>query len=138
MAKYTITHTCGHDEEVQIYGPEKERPGKAAWMAKQPCVACKREAQASVASVQAVGLGLVDLQGSEKQIAWAKTIRQEFVTAFERRFSGAQGSADESARAMKAFIAVLNAHPDARFWIDHRGESVRLFAKEYEAEYAKK
>ena len=35
MAWYTVNYKCGHTGEVQIYGKESERPGKAKWMGEQ-------------------------------------------------------------------------------------------------------
>ena len=68
MSKYTITHACGHEETVQLYGPYKDRERKAAWMADQECPECR--VAAKVAAARAKGL----TEGTDKQIAWAADI----------------------------------------------------------------
>ncbi len=34
MAKYGVTYSCGHEGQVQLYGPQKERDRKLEWMAR--------------------------------------------------------------------------------------------------------
>ena len=50
MAKYDITHTCGHSRTVALYGKLNERERKIEWMASQDCPSCwaakKRESDA--------------------------------------------------------------------------------------------
>ena len=65
MSKYTITHACGHEETVQLYGAMKDRERKAAWMAEQDCQECRVKARAEAAKAK----GLTE--GTDKQIAWA-------------------------------------------------------------------
>ena len=65
MSKYTITHACGHEETVQLYGPTKDRDRKAAWMEEQDCPECRAKARAEAAKAK----GLTE--GTDKQIAWA-------------------------------------------------------------------
>ena len=45
MAKYTITHSCGHDSEEQLYGPTRDREGRIEWLSNRPCTACWRTAK---------------------------------------------------------------------------------------------
>ena len=40
MAKCTINYICGHSEEIQLYGPNRERERKAAWMEGNDCKVC--------------------------------------------------------------------------------------------------
>ena len=42
MAQYTATCGCGHKVDIQLYGPERERARKLAWMRspKGMCNAC--------------------------------------------------------------------------------------------------
>lgn len=84
MAKYTINHECGHQAEVQLFGKHSERDRKIAWLEGQDCPSCRstrlaagRAAQAEQDGQTAHLAGLPVLQGSEKQVAWAETIRLE-------------------------------------------------------------
>lgn len=45
MAKYTITHTCGCHETVQLFGKECERQRKIDFLETLPCVDCQRKAE---------------------------------------------------------------------------------------------
>lgn len=40
MAKYTISHLCGHDQVHQLIGPHRDRDAKIQWMQGKPCSAC--------------------------------------------------------------------------------------------------
>lgn len=50
MAKYVVTHSCGHTQVHMLFGPTKDRERKLEWMATQPCTECwaaqKREEEA--------------------------------------------------------------------------------------------
>ena len=41
MAKYSVTHSCGHEREYALYGPHKDRDRKRAWLSKQDCPMCR-------------------------------------------------------------------------------------------------
>lgn len=45
MAKYIVTHACGHSRQVQIIGPGKDRDRKIAWMQGRDCPDCDRSAK---------------------------------------------------------------------------------------------
>ena len=106
MSKYTIVHECcGYTEEVQIYGKESERPAKAAYLAKQPCIKCRAKA--------ARESGITE--GSDKQVAWAKDIRDGMIAKLDayRGFAQADALADLATEW-------IDAHHDARWYIDNR------------------
>lgn len=73
MAKYTVTHTCGHTEDVQLFGAEKERARRLSGMRNRLCATCEAEQAAESAKAS----GLIPLTGSDKQIAWGNQIRAE-------------------------------------------------------------
>ena len=77
MAKYTVTHTCGHTQEVNLFGKHTERDRRIAWLETQLCPECKRKQELENAKAQASGLP--ELTGSEKQIEWAMVIRQKWI-----------------------------------------------------------
>lgn len=86
MAKYTIQHSCGHEETRQLYGKTSDRERKIAWLEDQPCSECyqkqlaeERQAENKAAADENKAAGLPELQGSKKQIPWAETIRKKFV-----------------------------------------------------------
>lgn len=73
--KMSITRSCGHSTEEQLYGSHQERSRREAWLREQPCLSCQREAGHEMAREQAAATGLPTLDGTPKQVAWAMTIR---------------------------------------------------------------
>ena len=129
MAKTMITRTCGHTETVNISGPVKGREGQERYEASKCCAACYATRQAAArqtanaaAAVQAQAAGLPALTGSDKQTAWAVTIRQTCISAAaamsaSSRAAGAGAMADRLDNAMDSWVA---SHTAAAYWIDRR------------------
>lgn len=131
MAQWTITRTCGHAVTEQIYGKSADRERRANWLAAQPCTTCKRTAE--LAEAQAASTDLPALVGSDKQIAWATTIRHAGLASieatlreFERQATGIPAETIEQQRALfRAYRETLVGQTSAAWWIDHRDESGR-------------
>lgn len=108
MAKYTVTHSCGHDEIHNLTGPHKNREW---WLENvgpvRLCSDCYHEekqnqyADQSARSAEAAQVaGLPALTGSEKQIAWAETLRSAFLA------SALQYDLAAALRDLKTFVAI--------------------------------
>lgn len=80
MAKYDVTHTCGHVAIHALYGPVRDRQRRIGWLEGQPCTECWREQQQSAAEATSQEMALPALKGTEKQIAWAERIRAGFLS----------------------------------------------------------
>jgi hypothetical protein len=125
MASYTITWSCGHTSEKQLFGPGKDRDSYIEWASLHGiCPACyaieqerqrkakieldKLAAQESAGRLQDQGIILPALAGTEKQIPWAKDIRAKLLDS-------------PIAWAVKA---VMERNPElvlkAKYWIDRR------------------
>jgi hypothetical protein len=137
MAKYTITHTCGHTEEVQLFGKMEDRERKIKWLESQECDECRKAKANAEAAAAKEARGLADLEGSEKQIAWANTIREK---AYKCVDALAPFASNPQAKAMMdGWKAKMDAETSAKWWIDNRNdlptdshpaaarESVRMF-----------
>lgn len=105
MAKYTITHVCGHTSTADLWGTVATRQSRADKLGEKPCPAClaaarqaEHAAQSTKAAQEAQAAGLPALTGSPKQIAWAETLRAE---ALQR---AKDAGADETMRRMQAEI----------------------------------
>ena len=108
----TITHACGHQEEIQVFGKRADRERKIAWLEAQVCAEC-RAAEAAEASK---ATGMAALVGSPKQIAWAEDIRGETMDAI-----ATLKTRTESESALKdRVIAYLGGITSAEWWIDNR------------------
>jgi hypothetical protein len=112
VAQHTITRRCGHDETIQIYGPNAhgERKERAEWESGRLCRDCFRVAQPAEQAELAYELGLPEIsEGSQRQRAWAEALRATAVKELGERVRE------------PAVREVLLALTDARWWIDQRG-----------------
>ena len=131
MAKYTITYKCEHEGEVNIVGPEKERPGKRSWLATQLCPDCRRIAYTLDVEAWTAKSGLVTLTGTEKQVAWANKIRKFMIEGMEEYVESANAhpehpDADYILRGYKWTFQQANA----TWWIDRKNHTGRTLLKE--------
>lgn len=86
MAWFYGTFSCGHEGRVNITGPTKNRQWIADRKFERLCPECyekqlktKFESERVEALEKAKEMELPELTGSEKQIAWAVTLRQKFI-----------------------------------------------------------
>jgi len=92
MAWYDINYNCGHTGREQIYGKINGREGRATWIGQhKSCPDCyqaqilaDRQAKDEAAKKAAEEQGLPALVGSDKQIVWAETIRQEKIARINK------------------------------------------------------
>ena len=119
MAKYTITYKCGHTEEMQLFGKMNDRDRKIAWYATQDCPECK----AAAARAAAKERGLVELEGTAKQIVWAEQIRAKFLELSEQIKKQLETKAEDH-RVLELFAVLDDAknNSKASFWIDNRDD----------------
>lgn len=125
----TITHACGHQEEIQVFGKRADRERKIAWLESQVCAEC-RAAEAAEASKAA---GMAALTGSAKQIAWAEDLRSETMDAI----AALKTRTDNEAAHKDRVIAYLGGITSAEWWIDNRfyaGAKMSRRAVEHAAE----
>lgn len=80
MAKYEIHHCCGHVRTVNLYGKTADRNRTIEWLESQPCPDCKREEENEANAKKAAAENRPVLTGSEKQVAWANTIRENTIS----------------------------------------------------------
>lgn len=116
-----VTYKCGHVAEVQLFGKMEDREKKIAWYATIDCPECQAEAKAE----EAKAAGLPELTGSEKQIAWALSIRQKFVDEVEAiktetlskiREEKAEWFVSQADKAKQNHLQKT----EAKYWIDNR------------------
>jgi hypothetical protein len=125
MPWYPITHSCGHEQRLRLEGGRRGQ-WKADKEAENPCPDClqkEREKANAASAAEAAALGLPALQGSERQVAWATTLRSETLAMIDdgmREFlAGAVG--DQADAVVDAVRATLLAETDAGRWIELRG-----------------
>lgn len=124
MAKYEVERACGHIETVDLYGPSKNREWRLENVeAEKLCEECykaklaeERELANKQAAEAAQAQGLPELEGTEKQIAWAETIRQEILAAIDDYIL------EDEAKDPRVIEIVnhIKGKTSASWWIDHR------------------
>jgi hypothetical protein len=88
MAHYDVHYSCGHTADIQLFGPNRERQRRLEWLESQGlCPGCFRDKKArenaeqnAAAESWSAQEGLPVLDGTQKQCAWAETIRQKALT----------------------------------------------------------
>lgn len=130
MAKYEITRSCGHTETVQIGGPVNNRERLAERESERLCadcyrakVAAERAAESERAAAAAKATGLPELTGSEKQIAWAESIRAkaaETLGALRPMLEAAPAANRAAAEIALAIISETMGRAGAHDWIETR------------------
>lgn len=136
MAKYDVTHSCGHTVEISLYGKHTERDRRLAYEAARKCAACHsasvaaaRASESSKAAEAAKAADLPSLVGSPKQIAWAETIRAEKLHGLRelqvlvRDYPVPAPAA--TITALDTLATKLTTETSSRYWIEHRDCSAR-------------
>ena len=131
--KYNVKFSCGHTVEMQLYGSTRDRERKIEWYEKQVCPDCYKKqlaeerAKATVEAAEAAKTNnLPELTGSEKQVAWALTIRQNILS-----WLGNDRHQDKESKELYNKTIKMT---DAKWWIDYRNSSwidIKIFFKEH-------
>lgn len=143
MAWYYGEFSCGHEGRVNIIGPGKDREWKKERAFEKMCPDCwevhlkeERERKNREAEEKAKEMELPELTGSDKQIAWANTLRQKLIDGFEREL------VDYENRQIKSYYKmnisnikeneikqirdyILENKTSSKFYIDNRYYSAR-------------
>ena len=127
MAKYNVTHSCGHEHEYKLFGKTRERDGKMAWLARQECPECRRKAAEEAAKVATEGMELPELEGSEKQVKWANTIRGQFINAIRTYNETCAFGAGNPRIDVDKALSIIASVKTARDFIDNRDMDVLAF-----------
>jgi hypothetical protein len=125
MAKYQVNcSVCGSNFERVLFGPGKDRE----WKLNQPqtCPDCwekqkieKREK--ANAEAREFGKSLPALDGSEKQIAWAESLRKTAIEKVEKYFAEKENpELPEAGIVIPVIIRNYREIPNAKFWIENR------------------
>ena len=150
MAQYDVWHSCGHMEHVSLFGKMTERDRAMTRMEQQECHECYVARRTAEAQADAEREALPTLTGTEKQVAWALSIRQTALASLDQAFIAHTASVlrrfgvltpeelPDEQRAqyasgmgkIQASVAALKRQTEARYWIDRRHLSGREWALE--------
>lgn len=145
MSWYYGTFSCGHEGRVNIVGPVKHRQWKADIQFEKMCPDCyekhlaaERERMNKEAAEKAKEMELPELIGTEKQVAWAITIRQDLIDKFEKiddkyfelakeEYEELENVKLEDIKIIKDYI--LTQKTEARWYIDYRNKIFKAIAE---------
>lgn len=129
MAKYTVEFSCGHTDTIDLVGPYEERYKKIEFFEREGlCPDCykkknKKNREKTIAAYKEK-YNLCNMEGTEKQIAWAEDIRKEFFTHFDD--IDLEKIKNENKALIKATITYFANITSSKFWIDNRDDSLFL------------
>lgn len=121
MAWYYGTYSCGHEGRVNVIGKMSERQWKIDRHFEGICEECKakeREEANKKSTEKSKEYDFPELSGTEKQIAWANTIRMNFYE-----------------NCMYEYVDpddIIHNETEAKFWIDNRGMTPNFVKKYHE------
>lgn len=150
MAWYYGTYGCGHEGRVNIIGPGKDREWKKERAFSGLCPECyrkkveeERATKNEESEKEAEEMELPELSGSPKQVAWANTIRVEFIKKFSDKIAQTISKGKKFVRIvefgecvtyklsdLQEIEKILMNKTEARFWIDHRNYTLLMYVKE--------
>ena len=120
MAQYDITYKCGHTIRKQLIGKINDRMSYIEWCKDNLCPECVKKHSIEKADKVAKEMGLPELAGSEKQIAWAKTIRNNAIETIN--YLLCKKIADDKKELFMGIVdKYLFQQTSAKWWIDNRG-----------------
>ena len=129
MAWYYGTYSCGHDGRVNIIGPTKLRQWIADRKFEGLCPDCygkylqeQREKSNAEAAEKAKEMELPELKGTEKQVAWANTLRQKMIDAVEEKLKYIEERHGNPELANGILNFILTNKTNASWYIDNRHE----------------
>lgn len=140
--KYQVTGSCGHTYTTQLFGPGKNREYWLSRLAEEPCEECKEAARKAAiekenteSATWALELGLPELTGSPKQIAWAESIRKTIYTDFDSIEKEVKGSFKDH---WENFRREVFQHEEAKWYIEHQDKYSEYFIPDRFKEYLAK
>lgn len=138
MAQYYGTYSCGHQGWINVIGPRKNRKYIIEKKFRGLCPDCYQEVRKKDqerAKKIARENEYPDLEGSEKQIEWAISIRQNFMELIGEQTQRYEetGSNTELGKLLE-LQEWLIGKTSAKWWINHRYRDVRDLEKSYRTE----
>lgn len=125
MAWHYGTYSCGHEGRTDITGPTKNRQYIADRRFSGLCPECyekhlqeENRKRNKESLEKAMEMELPLLEGSEKQIAWANTIRQSFIDDFNNVIQEAKEK--NKAIFSEALNYWIETHTKASWYIDNK------------------
>lgn len=150
MAQYKVKYCCGHEGYVNLTGTNKQREQKLRYLEYNYCPDCyakQKEEENKIALERSKEMELPSLTGTEKQVAWANTIRIQAIESIEKWLKELEKKAEDVSPELKEkakntleeiyeiYEYGLKSFTDSEFWIEKRNyagkELLTVFKREY-------
>lgn len=124
--KKEITYSCGHTGVVEVFGGVKAQEKKIRWYETEGlCPECYKKHLGEELATFEQEHKLPDLEGTERQVKWARDIRREVISTFDgnekKTIRPAMG--DAFADYFDAFeLEYCGKLTSAKWWIENRDE----------------
>ncbi len=126
---WELIHTCGHVGSFLPKSSKRANDRMRDWLRTRPCQDCARAAEREEVAQFDAERDLPELIGSEKQVAWAASIRMRTILDFETALR-ANPPADAEAHVLT--VTVMDSFTDqasAHWWIEHRDTPIEDLAR---------
>ena len=126
--KYSVKcEKCGKEFMVELFGKHKDREWKLEHFSWK-CEECHKAEKNEKAAEKEKELELPELEGTEKQVAWARQIRIKSLKFFRDWIDLCDDDDEKNAAERKACekaIAEFQKATSAKWVIDHRDDTVK-------------
>ena len=136
MAHYDVGYACGHTQVVELFGKTSARYEKIEYLERGLCPDCyraekqaEREQENERSAKLAKSLSFSQLEGSEKQILWANSIRQK---TYENI---CQSEEQHPTYGYTLVAEAISLERSAKWWIDNRNTYFSLITRTIAANY---
>lgn len=136
MAWYYGTYSCGHEGRTGVIGPVKNRQ----WIADrhfenicEDCYKLKLREENAKALEQSKEMELTELVGTEKQIAWANSLRLDLIDGMEKLITKVVESRQDIYREVIDYV--INNKTKASWFIDNRNSDIKYLSLDLYKEY---
>lgn len=131
---------CGAEYQREVYNKYDNKQTKEFWRSKigetfglcENCYQAKRKAEWEEKNKQAMKKaseqGLLQLEGSEKQVAWANSIRQKFIEGLQEEIEDDMNT-EEDVQSCKKCLEFILTKTEAKWFIDNRNNTSFRLAK---------
>ena len=132
MGHYKIEYDCGHTETICISGSSWYIKKRLDEMDRSLCKACRIDKKLREAAILEEELSLPELEGSAKQVEWARRLRYDEIKKAELEKDEARERAGSDLKRLEkysdevynGFIDWLASHDSSFWWIDNFGGDV--------------
>ena len=122
--KYDVIGSCGHKYTVQLFGKNSNREYWLERLTGEPCDECKKVAQEQARAKEneeaanwAVENNMPALKGTEKQVAWAETLRRSLYKYMQALGEKVKPDFKE---IYENFLSDTFSNQEAKWYIEHR------------------